>query len=121
MLADFHSAVLTDPSAQLAIEVLYAQLRAEFARVLTPAGILQPAILPANVIPIGGVILWARAIADGVLPDGYLVCDGRVVNRRLYADLFNVIGTTFGAGDGVSTFQLPTVSTGSCTGLIYHG
>ena len=40
-------------------------------------------------------------------PDGYLYEDGRAVSRTVYADLFAVIGTTFGAGDGSTTFNLP--------------
>ncbi len=38
---------------------------------------------------------------------GWLKCDGRLVSRHDYALLFNVIGTTFGAGDGTTTFRLP--------------
>lgn len=40
-------------------------------------------------------------------PSGYLECDGSAVSRTTYADLFAVIGTTWGAGDGSSTFNLP--------------
>ena len=40
-------------------------------------------------------------------PDGYLVCNGANVSRETYADLFAVIGTTFGAGDGSTTFNIP--------------
>jgi microcystin-dependent protein len=40
-------------------------------------------------------------------PSGYLECDGGAVSRATYADLFAVLGTTWGAGDGVSTFNLP--------------
>lgn len=39
--------------------------------------------------------------------DGFLLCDGSAVSRETYADLFAVIGTTFGAGDGSTTFNLP--------------
>ena len=39
--------------------------------------------------------------------DGFLLCDGSAVNRETYADLFAVIGTTFGEGDGSTTFNLP--------------
>lgn len=40
-------------------------------------------------------------------PEGFLIEDGRAVSRITYADLFAVIGTTFGAGDGSTTFNLP--------------
>jgi microcystin-dependent protein len=39
--------------------------------------------------------------------EGWLVCDGRTVSRETYADLFTLIGTTFGTGDSLTTFNLP--------------
>ena len=45
--------------------------------------------------------------AGNVAPQGYLLCDGSAVDRTTYATLFGVIGTTFGAGDGSTTFNLP--------------
>lgn len=53
--------------------------------------------------PVGGIIEWGNAQP----PAGYLVCDGTAVSRTTYADLFAVIGTTFGVGDGSTTFNLP--------------
>ena len=43
----------------------------------------------------------------GTAPTGYLECDGSAVSRSTYATLFTLIGTTYGAGDGSSTFTLP--------------
>ncbi len=40
-------------------------------------------------------------------PSGWLVCDGSAINRTTYAALFAVIGTTWGAGNGSTTFNLP--------------
>jgi phage-related tail fiber protein len=40
-------------------------------------------------------------------PDGWLLCDGSAVSRDRYAELFDVIGTLHGGGDGVSTFNVP--------------
>ena len=42
-------------------------------------------------------------------PEGYLMCDGSAVSRTEYSALFDVIGTTFGAGDGSTTFNLPNL------------
>jgi microcystin-dependent protein len=42
-----------------------------------------------------------------VLPTGWLLCDGSAVSRSLYPELFAAIGTTYGAGDGSTTFNLP--------------
>lgn len=53
--------------------------------------------------PVGSVIYFAGSAA----PEGYLVCDGSLVNRRTYAALFAVIGTTYGTGNGSTTFALP--------------
>lgn len=47
--------------------------------------------------------VWPAATA----PAGWVACDGTVVNRLQYAAIFSVIGTTFGAGDGSTTFGLP--------------
>ncbi|MBR1951950.1 MAG: tail fiber protein [Lentisphaeria bacterium] len=50
----------------------------------------------------GTVILKA-----GAIPAGYLECDGLAKSRTEYADLFAAIGTTYGTGDGSTTFNLP--------------
>lgn len=44
------------------------------------------------------------------LPNGYLLCDGSSVSRTTYADLFSVIGTEFGSGDGSTTFNIPDLT-----------
>lgn len=41
------------------------------------------------------------------IPDSWLLCDGSAVSRTTYAELFAVIGTTFGVGNGSTTFNLP--------------
>jgi microcystin-dependent protein len=40
-------------------------------------------------------------------PSGFLACDGSAVSRTTYVTLFGIVGTTFGAGDGSTTFNLP--------------
>ena len=54
-------------------------------------------------IPVGAQLPFAGT----TIPSGYLLCDGRAVSRTTYKDLFEVIGTTYGAGDGSTTFNLP--------------
>jgi microcystin-dependent protein len=49
---------------------------------------------------------------NGTIQDGWLECDGRAVSRTMFPDLFDVIGTTYGAGDGSTTFNLPNYSDG---------
>lgn len=51
----------------------------------------------------GTIIMYAGATA----PTGYLLCDGSAVSRTTYADLFAICSTTYGAGDGSTTFNLP--------------
>jgi microcystin-dependent protein len=48
--------------------------------------------------------------AGGSIPDGWLLCNGSAVSRASFSDLFAAIGTTFGSGDGVNTFNLPNLS-----------
>lgn len=70
-------------------------------------------------IPTGFVLPYAGAGA----PVGFLLCDGASVNRVVYADLFGVLGTTYGAGDGAATFNVPDlrgrfpVGVGTVSGL----
>lgn len=53
-----------------------------------------------------GSVTW---YAGAGTPENYLLCDGSAVSRTNYADLFAVIGTTYGAGDGSTTFALPNL------------
>jgi microcystin-dependent protein len=46
---------------------------------------------------------------SSTIPDGYLTCDGAAVSRTTYADLFTAIGTTFGVGNGSTTFNVPDI------------
>jgi microcystin-dependent protein len=63
------------------------------------------AAIPAasDLTPAGTVIWTARSTA----PTGYLKANGAAISRSTYATLFSAIGTTYGAGDGSTTFNLP--------------
>ena len=52
---------------------------------------------------VGAIKPWTAAAA----PDGYLLCNGAAVSRSTYADLFAVVSTTYGSGDGSTTFNVP--------------
>jgi microcystin-dependent protein len=73
------------------------------------------------VIPAGVVEMYAGS----TIPNGWLLCDGRStgISRTTYADLFAAIGTTYGSGDGSTTFNLPDmrsrmpIGVGTGTGL----
>lgn len=57
-----------------------------------------------DTLPVGSVIEYP---SDKV-PDNWLLCNGQTVSRTIYSELFNVLGTTWGTGDGSTTFNLPS-------------
>ena len=57
----------------------------------------------ANAVPAGAVNSFAMSAA----PTGWLSCNGSLVSRATYSSLFSAIGTTYGVGDGSTTFALP--------------
>jgi microcystin-dependent protein len=59
---------------------------------------VQQALLPAGAV---------QAFAMNSAPSGWLAADGAAISRTTYASLFNAIGTTYGTGDGSTTFTLP--------------
>jgi len=66
------------------------------------SGNLSFTALP-QAVPTGSVHMMATTTA----PSGYLKCNGTAISRTTYAALFAIIGTTHGAGDGSSTFNVP--------------
>ena len=54
---------------------------------------------------IGTILPYSGSSSN--LPVGYMLCDGTALSRTTYSELFSVIGTSFGAGDGSTTFNLP--------------
>lgn len=54
-------------------------------------------------VPVGTIHAFAGATA----PAGYLLCDGSAISRTTYASLFSVLSTTYGAGNGSTTFNVP--------------
>jgi microcystin-dependent protein len=60
----------------------------------------------------GTIVSWSHA----TIPSGFLECNGATISRSTYAGLFSVIGTTYGAGDGSSTFLLPDLQDKVCVG-----
>lgn len=62
--------------------------------------------LAQMIVPVGVV----QAFAGATTPQGWLLCDGSAISRTDYADLYAVIGDTYGAGDGTTTFNLPNLA-----------
>ena len=65
---------------------------------------------------IGSIYMFAGSTA----PAKFLVCDGSAVSRSTYSDLFDIVGTVYGAGDGSSTFNLPDLSGRVAVGASNH-
>lgn len=73
--------------------------------------------LSASTVAAVGDYKYSARTADF---DGWLLCDGRAVYRDAYPDLFQIIGTNFGSGNGTTTFNLPD-GRGRVTGVIGTG
>lgn len=74
---------------------------------LLAAGSISRSLLAATErLPISTVLPFA----GGTAPTGYLLCDGSAISRTTYADLFTAIGTTYGVGDGTTTFNIPNTA-----------
>ena len=58
-----------------------------------------------HAVPVTAMMLWAST----TYPTGWLLADGSAISRVTYADLFAAIGTTYGVGDGSTTFNLPNM------------
>jgi microcystin-dependent protein len=63
--------------------------------------------------PSGTITMYAGSTA----PSGYLLCQGQAVSRTTYAKLYGVIGTTYGVGDGSTTFNLPNLKGNAPVGM----
>lgn len=56
-------------------------------------------------VPVGTILSFAGPASK--IPDGYILCNGTAVSRTYYKDLFAALGTTWGAGNGSTTFNVP--------------
>lgn len=98
-VADLQTTV-GDASAGLVKDV--TDLQTEVAGLGLPSGIITP---------------YGGATA----PSGWLLCDGTAVSRETYANLFTVIGTAFGSGDGSTTFNVPDMRECTAKGAGLYG
>lgn len=92
---------LIDPAALAVDDRVRCELADRRVVIVGRSGGIQSA--PA--VPAGCVAHTAASTA----PSGWLLCDGATVSRTTYSDLFAAIGTTFGAGNGTTTFGLPNL------------
>ena len=62
---------------------------------------------PAQISDLGLAVGTIVPYAGSSAPTGWMFCDGTAISRATYATLFTVIGTTYGSGDGLTTFNVP--------------
>lgn len=97
---DYYAAFLVSSSDGM----LYKPLSLSEPTVLVPINTGNDST-PTGGVPVGVTMSYACETE----PVGWLICDGREVSRTQYADLFNCIGTKYGAGNNVSTFNIPNI------------
>jgi hypothetical protein len=102
--------VVIDDSAPLWAKQLETELNGALAG-------LSSDIAASIVVPVGSIVDYSGA----TLPPKFLWPNGQAVSRRTYALLFAAIGTTYGAGDGSTTFNLPNVAAGTVLKILYAG
>lgn len=73
---------------------------------LATTAFVTTAVSNANTIKTGTILPYAGSS----VPTGYLQCNGAAVSRTTYSALFSAIGTTWGAGDGSTTYNLPNLT-----------
>ena len=83
-----------------------AQYQAQFKKAVNfYGGIYKNGVeIGGESLPIGSMIPFG---SQNNIPSNWKICDGSAISRETYAELFNIIGTSYGAGDGSTTFNLP--------------
>lgn len=94
-----HTVTDSDPAT---LKTILSNLAIMANGVLT-ADLNGNALTASNGVPIATVL----AYSGNEIPAGYLLCDGSAVSRTTYAALLDVIGVTYGVGDGLYTFNIP--------------
>ena len=82
-----------------------AQAGTDDSAPMTALKVKQAITAQVSTVPTGTILPFA----GGTIPSGFLACNGAAVSRTTYAALFSAIGTTYGSGDGSTTFNLPAV------------
>lgn len=108
---DAHSAAIGKHNSAASVHTANLASRAEAEAGTNTSKFMTPARVSDAIKNFAGADLTGMifAFAGNTLPDGYLLCDGSKVSRTTYKKLFDVIGTTYGAGDGKTTFTLPNL------------
>lgn len=108
-LSVVEASVLTETSrASAAEDSIQSALSAEITRAQAAEASLSSQISSLSgggsaSFPVGSMMVYAGSTA----PTGWLLCNGSAVSRSTYSDLFAVISSDFGSGDGSTTFNVP--------------
>lgn len=108
---DAHSAAIDKHNSATPVHTANLASKDEAEAGINTSKFMTPARVSDAIKNFAGADLTGMifAFAGNTLPDGYLLCDGSQVSRTTYKKLFDVIGTTYGAGDGTTTFTLPNL------------
>ena len=108
---DAHSAAISKHNSATSVHTANLASKDEAEAGINTSKFMTPARVSDAIKNFAGAALTGMifAFAGNTLPDGYLLCDGSQVSRTTYKKLFDVIGTTYGAGNGTTTFTLPNL------------
>jgi len=102
------------PGTNFMVPNISATTGAYYIRFTTAVGVTSTLSLLSA--PVGSMVQWP---VTSSYPTGWLRCDGSNISRTSYADLFALIGTTYGTGDGSTTFTLPNISASGAGSPVY--
>jgi microcystin-dependent protein len=102
----FRELLAQTPGVAEEFDLLYAQLAAFLLASHNADGtLISPA--PAQISELGLAVGTIVPYGGASIPTGWLLCDGTAYSRGLYRTLYDAIGTSFGTGDGATTFNVP--------------
>jgi microcystin-dependent protein len=102
----FRELIMSTPGMYEELDAFYKRLTAFLSVAHNEDGtLISPA--PAQVSDLGLAVGTVVPYAGSSVPTGWLLCDGTAVSRSTYSTLFSVLGTTYGAGNGTTTFNVP--------------
>lgn len=108
-------AIAGSPLSSTTVSGLVEEATAAEIAAATAAGATTARLFvnPSNYLPVGTILMNAASTA----PTGWLLCYGQAVSRSTYANLFTALSTTYGVGDGVTTFNLPDLRGRTVAGM----
>lgn len=87
------------------LSVPYAKMSDKSSAATTAESATTAGYASTSGFPAGMIMAFGGPV--GSIPTGWVLCDGRTLKRDQYSDLWNAIGTTWGTGDGATTFNVP--------------